>query len=131
MELIKFKIFEKFINDDFKIGQRYSYDQLPKQVRDDIDIQFQYSRDEGVEDYVWEYKLLSPDDIVEYLESVYGEYDMVDACNHAYMVKMIKDIQESGLEYPAVGIEGNHRALACWFLRIPLPYLQPIFIGEE
>ena len=43
-----------------------------------------------------------------------------------YMKEIIEDIEERGIDYPAVGDEGNHRAIAHWYLKRPLPYLEMI-----
>ena len=51
-----------------------------------------------------------------------------DAIENPYMKKLILDIQTNGLDYPVVGVEGNHRALAFWYLQKELPYLEMIRI---
>jgi len=115
----------KYLIPNFKIGQRYNYDDLPKVTQNEIDVQFEDEYDESVDDYQWEFKYLQPEDIEEYLDNIYG-YNIGDALDDPYMKKIIRNIKKNGIMQPAVGFEGNHRALACWHLKIPLPYLEPI-----
>lgn len=111
----------------FIIGKIYEYEELPKQIQNDIDIQFDESNyEESPYDYKWKFKLMNPKDTEEYLVNFFG-HDLDNAINSKYMQKLIKNIKKRGIDWPAVGNEGNHRALACWQLRIPLPYLDPIY----
>jgi hypothetical protein len=124
--------FQQFIKEgytnkfNFELGKKYSYEELPKEVQSDIGVQFdEYDEENSIWDYVWKFKLMQPNEIAEYLESHFGNLD--EALQHPYMRKIIRDIKKRGIDWPAVGIEGNHRALACWYLGIPLPYLEPIY----
>jgi hypothetical protein len=51
------------------------------------------------------------------------------------MRKLVKNIKEKGLDYPAVGTDGNHRALAYYIMKKTLPYLdmnlKPEILEEE
>ncbi len=121
------KTFEKFTNEfDFEIGKTYQYDDLPEEVKSDIDVQFDEYGDEQPEDYEWKFKLLPVDEIEEYVTKHFGN-EIEDVIEEPYVQNLIKDIQERGLDYPSVGIEGNHRALVHWYLKKPLPYLEPIY----
>ena len=116
----------KFVNKfDFELGKSYEYNELPQKVKNDIDVQFgDYYTEYGPEDYDYIYKLLTPEDLSEYLESMFGEYDITDAMDEPYMKRLAKSIVTKGIDYPGVGYEGNHRALACYMLNIPYPYLE-------
>lgn len=116
----------KYVNKfDFEIGKSYEYEELPKQVKDDIDVQVE-DAEYGPEDYTYLFKLLTPEETEEYLHDSFGEYDIQDAIDDPYMKKLIKKIMINGLDYPAVGIEGGHRALAFYVMNKPLPYLDMI-----
>ena len=129
--ITEFKIFEGYVNKfDFEIGKSYEYDELPKKVKDDIDVQFEEYSEYSPEDYTYLFKILTPEETVEYLESVFGEWDINDAINDPYMKKIIKSVKEKGLDYPAVGNEGNHRALAFYAMNKPLPYLEMVLKTE-
>lgn len=125
-----FKIFEGTLISRFEIGKRYKYDDLPKSIQKEIDVQFDggYDPEDDIENYEWEFKYLKPEDTIEFLENSFGEYGLDDAVNHPYMKRLIKNIKENGVRKPAVGDEGSHRALACYELGIDLPYLEPHFI---
>lgn len=110
----------------FKVNNIYEFEDLPSQIQKDIEIQFENSYDEGPYDYIYKYTLLSPEEIESYLFSVFGEDSLQDAIDEPYMKKLIDNIKTKGLKYPAVGSEGNHRALAHYFLGMPLPYLEMI-----
>jgi hypothetical protein len=121
------KTFEKFTNEfDFEIGKTYQYDDLPEEVQSDIDVQFDEYGDEQPEDYEWKFKLLPIDEIEEYVTKHFGN-EIEDVIEEPYVQNLIKDIKERGLDYPSVGVEGNHRALVHWYLKKPLPYLEPIY----
>ena len=125
--IIKFKLFE---NIDYIVGKLYKYNELSKEIQHDIDVQF-YDWFEGnyVEDeqdphnYIWEYKQLTPNDLEEYITRHFG-HELGDVIDSDEMKKLIEDIRKNGIKQPAVGLEGNHRALACWELGIDLPYLE-------
>lgn len=121
----KFDSFSNLTNKfNFIIGRKYIFDELPDEIKDDIQIQFDEYSDLQPEDYCYVAKLLKPEEIEEYLHNHFGEYDIQDALEESYMKELIKDIQNKGLDYPVVGVEGNHRALAFWFLKKDLPYLE-------
>lgn len=131
------KKFNKFNNEytnkfDFVLGKSYEYDDLPKKVKNDIDAQFGDGYNEyGPTDYNYICKLITPEDNSEYLESAFGEWDIENAIDHPYMKRLVKKIKENGLDYPAVGTEGNHRALAYYIMEKPLPYLEMILKDED
>lgn len=121
------KTFENFTNKfDFELGKTYQYDDLPEEVQSDIDVQFDEYGDEQPEDYEWKFKLLPVDEIEEYVTKHFGN-EIEDVIEEPYVQNLIKDIEERGLDYPSVGVEGNHRALVHWYLKKPLPYLEPIY----
>lgn len=123
---------ESYVNKfNFEIGNQYKYDDLPDPIKSDIDNQFEDNYDESIYDYVWEFKLMKPSEIEEYVVNHFGEYDINDVIDSDYVRKLTKDIEKNGLDYPAVGIEGNHRALVHWILKKDLPYLNPIEISEN
>ena len=108
------------------MGKKYEYDDLPEEVRVDIDVQFEDNLEESPDDYLWKFKLMKPKDLEEYLQSQFGDY-LDEVCEDDYMIGLIADIKKRGIDWPSVGVEGNHRALACWYLNIPLPYLEPVY----
>ena len=119
------KLTNKF---DFVLGKVYSLDELPQHVKDDVDRQFDEYSELEPKDYHYVAKLLKPEEIEEYLRNSFGEYDIQDALEEPYMKKLVKNIICNGLDYPPVGIEGNHRALAFWFLEKELPYLEMVLM---
>lgn len=95
-----------------------------KKIQNDVDAHFGDGYNEyGPEDYDYICKLITPEENSEYLEGVFGEWDINDAIEHTHMRKLVKNIKEKGLDYPAVGTEGNHRALAYYIMKKSLPYL--------
>ena len=108
------------------VGKSYEFDELPEQTKQDIEVMFEDNYDEGPEDYLYEYVLISPEENEEYLFSVFGEWDIENAKEDPYIKKLVRDIKKRGLDYPAVGNEGNHRALAYYMMNKPLPYLKMI-----
>jgi hypothetical protein len=131
--ITKFKLFEgNYVNKfDFEIGKSYEYNELPKKVRNDIDLQFEDYAEYCPEDYKYLFKLLTPEETSEYLEGVFGEWDIGEAMDHPYIKKLIRSIKEKGLDYPAVGVEGNHRALAFYVMNKPLPFLEMVLKPER
>jgi hypothetical protein len=113
------------------VGKSYEFDELPKQTKQDIDVQFEDNYDEAPDDYLYKYILVSPEENEEYLFSIFGEWDIEDAKEDPYMKKLIRNIKKRGLDYPAVGTEGNHRALAYYIMNKPLPYLDMVSKYEE
>jgi formyltetrahydrofolate hydrolase len=57
------------------------------------------------------------------------KYNIQDILEEPYMVNLINDINKNGLDYPIVGIEGNHRALALYHLNKDIPYLEMVEIN--
>ena len=106
------------------VGKSYEFDELPEQTKQDIEVMFENNYDEGPEDYLYEYILISPEENEDYLFSIFGEWDIENAKEDPYMKKLVRDIKKRGLDYPAVGNEGNHRALAYYMMNKPLPYLK-------
>ena len=132
--ITNFKLFEgKYVNKfDFEIGKSYEYQELPKQIQNDIDAQFEDDNYEsGPEDYTYLFKLLTSEETEEYLHNTYGEYDIQNAIEEPYIKRLIRKIMTNGLDYPAVGLEGNHRALAFYVMNKPLPYLEMVLKSEE
>lgn len=131
------KKFNKFNNEytnkfDFVIGKSYEYDDLPKKIKNDIEIQFGDGYNEyGPEDYNYVCKLIKPEDNTEYLENTFGEWDITNAMTQPYIKRLVKSIKTNGLDYPAVGTEGNHRALAYYIMNKPLPYLEMVLKDDE
>jgi hypothetical protein len=117
--------YNKYVNKfDFEIGKSYEYSELPEKTKIDIDVQFDDNSEYNQEDYLYVFKLLNPEETEEYLHNVFGEHNIEDAIKDPYIKILIKKIIRVGLDYPAVGSEGNHRALACYVLKKPLPYLE-------
>lgn len=111
---------------NFIVGKKYEFEELPKQIQNDIEIQFDEYTELQPMDYYYVAKLLTPKETEEYLMNTFGEYEIGDTLENPYMKKIIRDIEKNGLDYPAVGIEGNHRALAYWHLGKELPYLEMV-----
>lgn len=124
---------------DFEIGKEYEFYELPKEIQSDIEVQFDVNYDDGdtfhphyqggIEEYKWKFKLLQPKEIEEWVVNHFGEYNISDEVDSRYIRRLIGDIKKRGLDFPSVGTEGNHRALIHWYLKIPLPYLEPIYKG--
>ena len=107
------------------VNKIYTFDELPKQTQQDVEDMFGDGFDNyGPDDYLYRYILISPEENEPYLFSVFGEWDIEDAKQHPYMKKLVNDIKNRGLDYPSVGTEGNHRALAHYILNKQLPYLE-------
>ena len=110
---------------DGVVGKIYTFDELPQQTKQDVEDMFGDDLyGEGPDDYLFRYILISPEENESYLLSVFGEWDIEDAKESPYMKKLVRDINKRGLDYPSVGTEGNHRALAHYILDKPLPYLE-------
>ena len=121
----------KYVNKfDFELGKSYEYDELPQKTKDDIDVQFDDNAEYGPDDYNYIFKLLTPKEIEEHFND-FGEYNIADTINDPNMKLLIKKVLRVGLDYPAVGVEGDHKALACYTLNIPLPYLEMQLKPEE
>jgi hypothetical protein len=131
---------------DFQPGRVYSFDELPTEVQEDIDVQF--SDQDEQDEYNYEAELLSPEDIEErthdssnnfmgYFSSWNGNFsgyedisDLKDPEKLKVFVKdnpnfgsILKSISYNGVDFPPVGEEGKHRLTACYVLGIPCPYL--------
>jgi hypothetical protein len=124
MRIKTFESFQKPLTNkfDFQEGKVYQYHELPKQIQEDIDVQLE-DGEYNSDDYNYVAQLLEPSQIEEYLHNVFGEYSIGEAIDHPDMKRLIKKIKRDGLDYPPVGNEGNHRALAFYELGLPLPYL--------
>ncbi len=130
---------EEIINlkNNFIVGNCYEYDDLSETIQEDIDVQFKVFDEEPEttsdkydgfpEDYKYCFKYLKPkqlktyfpliDDILYYLKKFDGFQD-------DYTNQILNDIKTSGLKYPPVGSEGNHRATAFFLLNKEMPYLE-------
>ena len=114
---------------NFEIGKQYRYDELPKQIQDDINEQlYMWEVSETNNDYNYEFKLISIDRLYLYIKKevmpVTTETTVEEYINQPYIKELAKEIQERGLDYPSVGVEGNHRAAAHLLLGKDLPYLE-------
>lgn len=117
---------EKYVNKfDFELGKEYEYDELPEEVKNEIDVQV-HDYDESVYDYKYKFVLLKPEETEDYLMNIFNPYDIGDLLETPHMKELKEDILKNGLNYPSVGMEGNHRALIYWDLGLPLPYLDMI-----
>jgi len=116
---------------DFIVGEKYEFEELPEPIQNDIEIQFDEYSELQPMDYYYVAKFLKPEEIEEYLMNTFNEYEIGDELEHPHMKRLIRDIKKNGLDYPAVGIEGNHRALAYWYLGEELPYLEMVKKDEE
>lgn len=123
-------IVEKLTNKfNFIINKIYNFDELPIDIQKDIELQFdEYSELKPI-DYKYVAKILKPIEIEEYIFNNFGEYNIQDILEEPYMVNLINDINKNGLDYPIVGIEGNHRALALYHLNKDIPYLEMVEIN--
>lgn len=106
---------------NFIVGKKYEYDELPDEIRDDIDVQF-YDDEMGgsTSEFYYEAKLLDP----EVNLSDYFDWDFKK--DKSYIKSLMKTIEKDGLDYPPVGKEGGHRALALKNLGKKIPYLDII-----
>ncbi len=117
------KYFESLSKFDFKINKVYQYYELPQEIKDDIDLQFEDNYEESGQDYQYRCQLIKHKDLGEWIENHFGrEYE--EYLEDEDMIRLINDIKINGLKYPSVGSEGNHRALAHWKLGLDLPYLK-------
>jgi GNAT superfamily N-acetyltransferase len=131
---------------DFQPGRVYSFEELPTPVQGDIEQQF----DDPDEINEWRFKaeLWQPERIPELFDEAgdtavfhienwkdnkTGIVDIKELDDPAVREQFIKEspklsalmksIKSKGVEYPAVGQEGYHRAIASYLLGKPLPYL--------
>jgi len=125
------KILDEEINNvsEFKVGKCYQYSELPDDVTNDIEVQFKNFVDgsyyEGYpEEYKYCFRLLEPSEIMKYLPLVKTYVKEYKKGDRDYLEKIIASIKEEGLNYPAVGMEGNHRGAIFYLLNRPLPYLE-------
>lgn len=122
-------------NDDFdfkyEIGDIFEYYELPFEIRNDIvnclidenDMELKHNP----EDLKYKVILKSYDDLIEWLDNVYG-VNLVDAQDSKYVISLSESIKKDGLKYPVIfGCEGHHRALAYSLLEKPIPSLEIIF----
>lgn len=123
---MKIKRFESFTNSIFKIGKSYKYDELPEQVKDDIDLHFENQYEESPYDYKYVYKIIPYEELGEKIENHFGR-EWEEYAESENVQELIKDIEKNGLNYPSVGNEGNHRMLAHYILNRDLPYLEMVF----
>ena len=95
----------KYVNKfDFEIGKEYEFDDLPKQVQDDIEVQFDVNYDYGenfhphyqgnIKEYKWKFKLLQPEEIEEWVINHFGEYNIIEEVESRYMKRLINDIKK-------------------------------------
>ncbi len=123
-------IVEKLTNKfNFIINKIYSFDELPIDIQKDIELQFDEFSELKPIDYKYVAKILKPIEIEEYLFNSFGEYNIQDVLEEPYMINLINDINKNGLDYPIVGIEGNHRSLALYHLNKDIPYLEMVEIN--
>ena len=125
--ITNFKIFEnkEYTNKfNFEPGKIYEYEDLPKQIKKDIEVQFEDNYEYSPEDYTYKAILINPDELYDYLITHFGKYYIDEYMEEPYIKKIVNDIKKNGINYPSVGVEGNHRALVCYMLKIPLPYLE-------
>lgn len=125
-DLIRRVLRESIVNKfDFRLGKVYQYEQLPKQIKDDIDIQFDDVFDLSPFDYEYVCKIIPNSDLAEIVEEHFGR-EWPDYAETDEVKKLIKDIKKKGLDYPSVGYEGYHRALVYFILGLDLPYLEMV-----
>lgn len=112
------------------IDKCYSYNELPEQIQNDIDMQFNLygdvdnknKFDGNPEDYKYCYMLLPWKEIPKIFPMV-KNYLKTTSEKHI-LDKLSNDIKKHGLHYPSVGSEGNHRAAYHYINKINLPYLR-------
>lgn len=132
---------------DFQPGRIYSYEELPEQVQSDINDQF--DDPEEIDEFDFKAVLLTPSEIAEMTEEtgdnaqwilhgwkanttdVENIEDLDDPETRARfldaipsLARVMESIKTSGLDYPSVGREGTHRAIAHYLLGRSLPYLE-------
>lgn len=109
---------------DFVVGRTYEFDDLPEQVQDDIEVQ---TAEMGEDSDMYEYHavLMDPEDNPA-PEKFDVDTDPENTVDDPYVVSLVEQIKEDGLSYPPVGSEGNHRMLAYWIMKEPIPYLEMI-----
>ena len=139
---------------DFQPGRVYSFEELPTQVQGDIEQQF----DDPDEINEWRFKaeLWQPERIPELFDEAgdtavfhignwkgnkTGIVDIKELDDPSVREQFIretpklpalmKSIKSKGVEHPAVGQEGYHRAIASYLLGKPLPYLALVRPNED
>ena len=135
VELFNRKLTNKMLDEEinnvseFEVGMCYQYSELSEDIQNDIDVQFKEFVDgsyyEGYpEEYKYCFKLLAPKEIPKYLPLVKKYIKEYKNGGKDYLEKIIASIKEEGLNFPAVGMEGNHRGAIFYLLNKPLPYLE-------
>ncbi len=119
---------------EFEVGKCYQYSELPDDVTNDVEVQFKKYGDSSSyddnkydgnpEDYEYCFKLLPPKEITKHLPMVKTYIKEYKEGDKNYLERIIASIKEEGLNYPAVGMEGNHRGAIFYLLNRPLPYLE-------
>lgn len=116
----------------FVENECYNYDDLSEVTQSDIDVQFMMydseleDEDESnkykghPDDYSYCFMYLKPD----LIKTVFPHVNDIIHSKTGYLNKIFKEIQDEGLQYPAVGTEGNHRATVYFLLQKELPYLK-------
>lgn len=127
---------------EFKLGHHYGYDELPEEVKGEIDTQFDDPEDTS--SLLFEAVLLSPAEIANMTDELGDDFqwslhwkgapddvrdikqltDIADTNQRDIISKLIDSIENRGLDFPPVGQEGMHRAMAHYLLGRDMPYLR-------
>lgn len=112
MLIKKFKLFlEKIKEFIFTPGKAYYYEDLPEQIKSDIDLHFEDVYDESPYDYKYVCRIIPNEELAEKVETHFGR-EWEEYAEREEVKELIEDIKNNGLKYPSVGSEGNHRMLA-------------------
>jgi len=132
IDVIKTGFISCFESDEHNIfiqNKTYTYDQLPPELRTDVDVQLMSG--ETGNDYVYEYTLIPWYRIQGKLDEIGildSDKQMWKSTDHYKKLKA--DIQQNGEQLPSVGREGVHRLLIMQDLKQPAKYLDMIYKPE-
>ena len=111
----------------FEVGRKYTYDELPDAVQNDVDVQIdEYNQDPNEYYYVFEIIPWKNLDVESW------GMDIDEMRDNPRMKKLMRSIEKhGGIINPPVGMEGNHRQLASYFLGLNMPYFRMEEKDEE
>lgn len=126
----------RFGKREYQVGERYTWKELPLEVRRDVDrqqeeIESRYGRDPKTLHY--RLVLVSNQDLIRHLKERFGADRYEEKVQQARIKTLADDILAHGLKIPPVLEEGMQRALALARLGWDMPYFtvdEPIEMPE-
>lgn len=101
---------------DLDLDKIYGFDELPEAAQEDFLVQFEDDYEFDPNDFCFQLKIISYDQLTDELESAFGE-NLVDYVEDDYVYELAENIRRNGLRIPPIGNEGVHRKLAHYYLK--------------